>query len=248
MGSPLRGGVDRKGGSTPAPGRTVVGVSVDASTVAPHGGNETRTRAWRRTAVSLVVVATLVVAAALWWTQSAPQVVGGSEVGPSGGAERVAVTDPSADPDVEVYRQTRSEAWTAWSVRNDGRYAVTLTAGAPTNPGPNVMPRTTVHFLPSRPEGAGTPDGLMGATPVGLQDSVTIQPGEEGYVIGEVFFPAQCLSLGSDAPQGPTYTWMTTPVDARVLGRTSTLVLALPRRIATPTQPGTCPLEAFGGR
>ena len=79
--------------------------------------------------------------------------------------------------------------------------------------------------------------------------SVTIEPGQEGFLVAEVFYPGSCLvSDPSAAVQGPTYEWETVSVDARVLGRTTTLTLPLPQRLDTPTQPGTCPLEAFGGR
>ncbi|MFN8158536.1 MAG: hypothetical protein U0R68_14055 [Candidatus Nanopelagicales bacterium] len=222
-------------------------MSADVSTVEPHGGTATTARVRRRLVVIGSITVAIALLVALWWWQSTPYVAQGSTVGPSGGTVVVDDTDPFAATGSQIWRQTQPAAWAAWSVYNDGRYAVTLTQEPAPNY-PNAMPRRSVQFLPGRADG-GSPDGLFGATPTGLQDSVTIEPGQEGFLVAEVFYPGSCLvSDPSAAVQGPTYEWETVSVDARVLGRTTTLTLPLPQRLDTPTQPGTCPLEAFGGR
>ena len=221
-------------------------MSVDVSTVEPHGGTTSTTRARRRLLVIGSITVALALLVALWWNQSKPYVVQGSTVGPSGGTVVVDDPDPFATTP-QFWRQTQPEAWAAWSVRNDGRYAVTLMQ-EPAPSYPNAMPRQSVRFLPGRADG-GSPDGLFGTTPTGLQDSVMIEPGQEGYVVAEVFYPASCLLTDPAAvATGTTYGWESVRVDARVLGRTTTLTLPLPQKLETPTQPGVCPLEAFGGR
>ena len=226
-------------------------MSADVSTVEPHGGTDEPTsvrRLRRRRVVALVVtLAAVITGAGLWWSQSSPALVAGSTVGPSGGTQVVADTDPLAPSGAEIWRQTSPRAWAAWSVRNEGRYAVTLTSAVATN-ADTFMPRLHLRFLAAPPQG-GTPDGLAGATPTGLVDSLTIAPGEEGYLVADVYFPAQCLAGAAPSLQDvATYGWTTAGIDARVLGRTTTLVVPLPRRIETPALAGTCPLEAFGGQ
>lgn len=224
-------------------------MSADVSTVEPHGGTEqTAPVRRRRVLASAATVVVLVLVAGLWWSQSTPQLVEGSQIGPDHGSEQVADTDPFAAPDALIWRQTSAEAWAAWSVRNDGRYAVTLSQAPPAAPGPNVMPRRTVRFLAARPDG-GSPEGLSGATPSGLVDSLTIEPGAEGFLVAEVFFPAQCLAVHVSSTRAVmTYEWRVATVDARVLGRTTAIDVPLPNRFDTPTLQSACPLEAFGGR
>lgn len=224
-------------------------MSADVSTVEPHGGSEQSVPVrGRRVLVGTAVVVVLVVLVALWWSQSTPQLVEGSQVGPDHGSEQVSDTDAFAEPGALIWRQTAPEAWAAWSVRNDGRYAVTLSQAPPTAAGPNVMPRRTLRFLAARPDG-GSPEGLSGAAPTGLVDSLTIGPGEEGFLVAEVFFPEQCLAVHVSSTQPVmTYEWRVATVDARVLGRTTAIDVPLPNRFDTPTLEGACPLEAFGGR
>lgn len=222
-------------------------MSVDVSTVEPHGGTASTTSVRRRLVLVLAVIVAIGAVLAVWWTQSIPDLAEGSQTGPNRGSEQVADTDPSAAPDAQRWRQTSPEAWVAWSVFNDGRYAVTLTSAVPSADGTG-LPRRTLRFLPADPHG-GTPQGLSGATPTGLVDSITIEPGQEGFFVVESFFPAECLASNATSTQNiSTYYWTAVAVDARVLGRTTTVDAPMPQPFDTPAFTGVCPLAAFGGR
>lgn len=184
----------------------------------------------------------------LWRSQSTPALAPGSEAGPAFGARQV--VDPDPDPGSGtggfVWRQDAPDAWVAWTVRNDGAHDVTLTS-AIQYLGPNVMPHESLSFL-VEPAPGGTPPGLDGTTPSGLLDHVTVAPGSEGVLVLHVFYPAQCLATSSTGT-GTTYQFRDVMVDASVLGRTTTLDVALANRLDVPTAPGgVCPVEAFGGR
>ncbi|MFN8146914.1 MAG: hypothetical protein U0R76_05530 [Candidatus Nanopelagicales bacterium] len=222
-------------------------MSVDVSTVEPHGGTASTTSVRRRLVLVLAVVVAIGAVLAVWWTQSTPNLAEGSQTGPNRGSEIVPDNDPFAARDELRWRQTAPEAWVAWSVWNEGRYAVTLTSAVPSADGTG-LPRRTLRFLPADPRG-GTPQGLSGATPTGLVDAITIEPGREAFFVVESFFPAECLAANATSTQNISmYSWSAVAVDARVLGRTTTVDVPMPRRFETPTLEGLCPLTAFGGR
>jgi hypothetical protein len=209
---------------------------------------DTRPPGWRPRSVIAAILAVVLVAGAVaaYVARSSPRVVKGSVI--SGGHGVKELTDGI---EVTRWEQTSGHAWVAWSVRNDGSDTVTLTSRGDPNAIPNAMPRLSSGFLPSPLPFGGTPpqlDGSAGATVADLQESISVEPGEEVYVVAEVFYPDACLVVGAAGSAGARYSLGSVPVDARVLGRTTGIDLALPRPLDTPTRSGTCDEDLFRTR
>jgi hypothetical protein len=205
---------------------------------APRGGWRPRT-----VIVSILVVVLVAGAVVAYAVRSTPHVVSGSIILPGHGVRQL-----SDGVDVTRWEQTSDHAWVAWTVRNDGPDTVTLSSPVDPDPLPNVMPRLTTGFLPFPPPFGGTPPQLAttsAATVADLQQSISVASGEEVYVVEEVFYPDACLLVGADAAAGARYFMSTVAAEVRALGRTTTIELALPWRLDTPTRQGSCDLALF---
>jgi hypothetical protein len=203
---------------------------------------------WRPRTVIASILAVALAVAAVWGyvARSTPHVVLGSTI--LGGHGVKELTD---GVEVTRWQQTSGQAWVAWTVRNDGADAVILTAAGDPNLGPNVMPRLTSGFLAQLFPYGGTPpqlDASAGPTVTDLQQSVSVEPGDEVYVVAEVYYPDSCLLRGAAVAAGGRYTIDGVGADARVLGRTTRVELPLPRPLETPIRSGACDEALFAGR
>ena len=205
-----------------------------------------RPAGWRPRSVIASILAALLLAGAIvaYVARSTPQVVPGSVIAAGHGVKEL-----SDGVDVTRWEQTAGHSWVAWTVRNDGASTVTLTSLGDWNPLPNAMPRLESGFLPNPLPYGGTPPQLeaAGAKVSDLQRSISVEPGQEVYVVAEVFYPDECFFGGTNTAAGPRYSLGSVPVDARVLGRTTSLALPLPYPVDTPTRAGTCDEAFFAG-
>ena len=222
-------------------------MTVDTGVVPTLSSTPDLRRGWRPRTVISSILGVLVLAGGVnfYLARSAPQVVPGSIIAAGHGVKEL-----SDGINVTRWEQTAGHSWVAWTVRNDGSSTVTLTSLGDWNPLPNAMPRLTSGFLPNPLPYGGTPPQLesAGAKVADLQQSISVDPGEEAYVVAEVFYPDECFFGGTNTAAGPHYSLLSVPVDARVVGRTTSIALPLPYPVDTPTRAGTCDEALFAAQ
>ena len=220
-------------------------MAIDTGAVHARPDTPTPSRdGWRPRTVIATILAILLLAAGVnfYVARSTPQVGPGSVILPGHGVKQL-----GDGIDVTRWEQTAGHSWVAWTVRNDGSSTVTLTSLGDWNPLPNAMPRLASGFLPNPLPYGGTPPQLeaAGAKVADLQQSISVEPGQEAYVVAEVFYPDECFFGGTNTTAGTRYSLGSVPVDARVLGRTTSIALPLPYPLDTPTRAGTCDEALF---
>jgi len=223
-------------------------MAIDTGAVHARPDTPTPSRdGWRPRTVIATILAILLLAAGVnfYVARSTPQVGPGSVILPGHGVKQL-----SDGIDVTRWEQTAGHSWVAWTVRNDGSSTVTLTSLGDWNPLPNAMPRLASGFLPNPLPYGGTPPQLeaAGAKVADLQQSISVEPGQEAYVVAEVFYPDECFFGGTNTAAGTRYSLGSVPVDARVLGRTTSIALPLPFPLDTPTRAGTCDEALFASQ
>lgn len=189
-----------------------------------------------RVVAALVVVA--VVAGAVWFWASSSSLASGSVVGAPSGMQ------PLEDGiDQTKWLQTAEDGAVYFSVRNDGRFPMVL--GVP--PGQDESywagPHRRVGLVPVDWRIGGIPG--WPAAPE-LSSTLTLQPGDEAYVVLRVLYPSRCLQSDALARNASYYVDDRVALTTSTLGRTTETVVPLPYPVYTPSViNGACGIDDF---
>ncbi|MGD9954981.1 MAG: hypothetical protein AB7O74_09065 [Candidatus Nanopelagicales bacterium] len=179
----------------------------------------------RRAVAALVVLA--VAAGAVWFWAGSSDVSSGSMIGPGSGMQEL-----SDGIEQTKWLQTSEDGAIYFTVRNDGRFPMVL--GVP--PGEDesywVGPHRRIGLAPVDLRTGGIPG--WPAVPE-LSSALTLQPGDEAYVVYRVLYPSRCLQVDALA-HNPTYYYAeNVTLSTSTLGRTTETVVPLPYPVYTPT-------------
>jgi hypothetical protein len=134
--------------------------------------------------------------------------------------------------DQTKWLQTSEDGAVYFSIRNDGRFPMVLGVPPDEDESYNVMPRRRVGLAPldwSVGTIPGWPDGPE------LASTVTLQPGEEAYVVFRLLYPSACLQQDALARNPAFYVYETVSLTTSTLGRTTEAAVPLPYPIYTPS-------------
>jgi hypothetical protein len=149
------------------------------------------------------------------------------------------------DDGIETTRwlQTSEDGAVYFTVRNDGRFPTVL--GVP--PGGDesywVGPHRRIGLASVDPRVGGIPGW---PAPPELSSTLTLQPGDEAYVVYRVLYPSRCLQADALAHNPSYYYAETVTLTTSTLGRTTETVVPLPYPVYTPSiVNGECTPEDF---
>jgi hypothetical protein len=204
-------------------GESPSSVLTEPAPVAPEPPTRSR---WRRRIVAALVVLA-VVAGAVWFWASSSSLTSWSMIGAPSGMQTL-----EDGIDDTKWLQTSEDGAVYFTVRNDGRFPMVL--GVP--PGEDE----SYWVGPHRRIGLAPVDWRVGMIPgwpaaPEVVDTLTLQPGDEAYVVYRVLYPSTCLQKDALA-HNPTYYYAeNVTLSTSTLGRTTETVVPLPYPVYTPS-------------
>lgn len=204
-------------------GESPSSVLTEPPAVAPEAPTRSR---WRRRAVASLVVVAMAAGVAWFWASSS-SLTSWSMIGAPSGMQ---VLDDGIE--TTKWLQTSEDGAVFFTVRNDGRFPMVL----------GVLPGEDESYWvgPHRRIGLAPVDWRVGSIPgwpdaPEVSSTLTLQPGDEAYVVYRVLYPSRCLQSKPLAHTPSYYYAETVTLSTSTLGRTTETVVPLPYPVYTPS-------------